>query len=101
MAKVGRPKRMKYKPRRTEGKFLISLEVNDQKLIAYGDSLGEALRNFPDFKPFTKGNFTISRDGKVSKSFSLAIPYLKRLFWDGMTGEIQRAQFEKRFTILS
>lgn len=81
--------------------FSIQLEANDEAFVSYGKTLEEALGKLPRLKWYTKGMFTISKEGKVSKSFALTIPHLNRLFWPGMTGDIQRASFTKRYTILS
>lgn len=82
--------------------FSIKLEANNEVFTTNGATLMEALMALPrPAKWFTKGMFAISKDGKVSKSFALTIPMLNRLFWPGMTGDIQRASFAKRYTILS
>ena len=81
--------------------FSIRLEANEEVFETEGATLEEALNGLPRPKWYTKGMFTISKDGKVSKSFALTIPHLNRLFWPGITGDIQRASFVKRYTILS
>ena len=93
---------MKKKTTKLKGKqpFSIQLEANDEVFTTKGATLMDALMKLPMAKWYTKGMFTISKDGKVSKSFALTIPHLNRLFWPGMTGDIQRASFAKRYTIL-
>lgn len=93
--KAAAKKAVKKKP---EGSVSISLRVNNTDYTSTSDTLGEALDNLPAIVPHTKASFTVITEKMPhGKTFTLTIPGYRRLFYPGMTGQVQRAVFIKRF----
>ena len=81
--------------------FTVLCTVNNQQYEGSGNTLEEALLNLPVVVPFTRSVFIVAQGDTHSRPVSLTIPMYRRLFYPGLTGEIQRANFIKRHTILS
>lgn len=78
------------------GLYSVSLKVNGVQLTGVGDTLDTAILALPKFLPKTLASIVVTKDGKASKPITLNIPALKRLFFPGMTGIVQRSVFSKR-----
>lgn len=79
--------------------FTVLLNINREDYSSTADTLDEALLNLPQVVPHTRAVITIVYGEKQSRPFSLAIPQFRRLFYPGLTGQIQRIQLSKRFQI--
>ena len=105
---MGRLKGTKNKVKKTKaeslpstGAFNLCLAVNGEKIYSAGDTLEEALLNLQAFNPKTKGTFIITRNEKESRPMMFNIRQLKRLFYPGMTGVVQRSVFAKRYAFFA
>ncbi len=81
--------------------YSIELAVNGEILKADGATLLDALYALPRVKPKTKGIFHVTYEGKTSKPIVLVIPMMNRMFAEGMTGEVNRSVFAKKYAILA
>jgi len=78
-------------------KFTVTLHVNGAPIVGSGDTLNEAVLNLPAFTPKTQGKMVVTYDGKDSRTMLFHLQALKRLFFPGMTGQIQRMALEKQW----
>lgn len=79
--------------------YKITLKVNGVEYVAEGDDLEKVILSLKVENPKTKGVVTLETDGVLSKPTYLYIPQLKKLFYPGMTGQIQRIALMKRLTM--
>jgi len=100
---MGRPKGGKNKKPTdaTTALYSISLEVNGKKLESTGETIDAAVLALPKFFPKTTGKVIISRDGKSSRPFQLNVLKLRRLFFPGMSGKVQRVQLAKSYAFFA
>lgn len=73
--------------------FSIDLKVNGTLLHSTGATIADAVLALPSFVPKTVGTLVING----SKPIPYNIPSLKRLFYPGMTGQVQRTQLTKKY----
>lgn len=74
----------------------VTIKVNDTTLIGEGSTVSEALLSIKAPQAKTRAHLTVTNAGKTSKPIPLKIIDFQRLFYPGMTGEMQRSSLEKR-----
>lgn len=89
------------KKKAPQGGFTVFVKVNGEEYSSTADTLEEAVLQLPAINPKTRATMVVSKDGKATKPFLLPIPAYKRLFYPGMTGQVQRANLAKRYTLFS
>lgn len=85
--------------KKTKRQVTVHMKMNNETYTATADTLLEALELLPKVTPKTKGMLTVLKDGKESKPMHLTIPMYNRLFFPGLTGEIQRVSILKRYAL--
>jgi len=87
--------------KKQQGSFTVFVKVNGEEYSSTADTLEEAVLQLPAVNPKTRARMVVSKDGKATQPFLLTIPSYKRLFYPGMTGEVQRANLAKRYTLFT
>lgn len=80
---------------KTKDKVIVALSVNGKTLTGSASTIAEAILAVPAFTPKTTANLTVTKGGKATKPMHLNIVKLKRLFYPGLTGKVQRTTLEK------
>jgi hypothetical protein len=80
--------------------FKVTLNINNENLTASGESVFEALQQIHPKTFYTRGIFTVEKDGKKVEKL-VFIRQLKKLFgFKGMPGnKINQQVFAKLFTL--
>lgn len=81
--------------------YTVFLNINNEDYSSTADTLNEALLNLPQVTPKTVAKLIVAKGDKRSRPITLFIPNYRRLFYPGLTGEIQRTNFIKRYSVLS
>lgn len=81
--------------------FSVLVTVNRENYTSTADTLEEAILNLPQLVPHTRASLTIVYGNKQSQPLSLTIQQYRRLFYPGLTGQIQRASLTKRYQIIA
>lgn len=80
--------------------FTVLMTVNKEQYTSTADTLEDALLNLPHVDPHTRAVLIVVEGDKHSRPVALSIPMYRRLFYPGLTGQVQRAQFIKRYQTL-
>lgn len=98
---MGRKKKEKAINDNDNTQFRVTLSVNGKEFNSRAGNLETAILRLPRINLKTRGVITVSKGTKTSKPIILSIANFNKLFYPGMTGEVQRISFVKRYTILS
>ena len=93
--------RSRKKEQPKEQPYRITLAVNGEKRVSAGETFEAALLHFPPLtKLVTKGVMTYEHDSRTSKPILLNIQQMRRLFFKGASGDVERIVLAKRFKLL-